>query len=77
MPGVSAHPLGATAAAIVRDDLSRLSPGRYLNDSIIEVGLNLWLIELEQTNPALAESIHIFTPFFIKKLDPGNGTDIW
>ncbi|KAF5369360.1 hypothetical protein D9758_002595 [Tetrapyrgos nigripes] len=53
---------------ITNADLSRLEPGEYLNDTLIEFGLRLWHRELEETDPDLAKRIHIFNSFFYKKL---------
>ncbi|KAJ7796193.1 hypothetical protein B0H14DRAFT_2916326 [Mycena olivaceomarginata] len=44
-------------------------PGEFLNDTLIEFGLKLWLQDLEKENPELVKQIHVFSSFFYKKLD--------
>lgn len=64
------YPPGVPGAVnITNGDLARLQPGEFLNDTLIEFGLKLWLKELEQTNPTLASQIHVFNSFFYKKLN--------
>lgn len=69
---------------ITRGDFERLQPGKYLNDTLIEFGLKyvltdcrvsladfirrLWLSDLRDRNPELANQIHLFSSFFYKKL---------
>ncbi|OCH91910.1 cysteine proteinase [Obba rivulosa] len=65
-------PQGAGAVNITRGDLKRLQPDQYLNDTLIEFGLKLWLNDLRNTNPVLAEQIHVFSSFFYKKLNVKN-----
>ncbi|KAJ7600472.1 hypothetical protein C8J56DRAFT_910342 [Mycena floridula] len=60
------------AVPITNADLARLDPGEFLNDTLIEFGLKLWLKELETENPELAKQIHIFNSFFYKKLNKKN-----
>ncbi|KAH7914279.1 hypothetical protein BJ138DRAFT_1098802 [Hygrophoropsis aurantiaca] len=61
-------PTGTGALNIMRTDLNRLQPGEFLNDTLIEFGLKLWLSELRENNPTLADQIHVFSSFFYKKL---------
>ncbi|KAF9649915.1 cysteine proteinase, partial [Thelephora ganbajun] len=56
------------AVNITRGDLERLQPGKYLNDTLIEFGLKLWLNDLRDCDPELADQIHLFSSFFYKKL---------
>ncbi|KAF7346574.1 hypothetical protein MSAN_01885500 [Mycena sanguinolenta] len=64
------YPQGQTGAVnITNGDLSRLAPGEFLNDTLIEFGLKLWLHDLEKENPELVKQIHVFSSFFYKKLD--------
>ncbi|KAI0926679.1 hypothetical protein AcV5_007405 [Taiwanofungus camphoratus] len=65
-------PSGAGAININRSDIKRLQPGQYLNDTLIEFGLKLWLADLRQNNPELAEQVHVFSSFFYKKLNVKN-----
>ncbi|KAH9480523.1 Ubiquitin-like-specific protease 2 [Psilocybe cubensis] len=65
------YPPGPGAVNINISDLNRLEPGEYLNDTLIEFGLKLWLNKLETKNPQLAHQIHIFNSFFYKKLNQG------
>ncbi|KAJ7643968.1 hypothetical protein FB45DRAFT_896539 [Roridomyces roridus] len=63
------YPPGQTGAVnVTNGDVLRLSPGEFLNDTLIEFGLKLWLQELEKTNPELVKQIHVFSSFFYKKL---------
>ncbi|KAJ7505111.1 hypothetical protein B0H11DRAFT_1976828 [Mycena galericulata] len=63
------YPPGQTGAVnITNGDVTRLAPGEFLNDTLIEFGLKLWLQELERTNPELVKQIHVFSSFFYKKL---------
>lgn len=61
-------PSGTGALNIMKSDLARLGPSEFLNDTLIEFGLKLWLSELREKNKALADDIHIFSSFFYKKL---------
>ncbi|KAJ2935153.1 hypothetical protein H1R20_g1949, partial [Candolleomyces eurysporus] len=54
---------------ITRGDVARLQPGEFLNDTLIEFGLKLWLKNLEEKNPELAKQVHVFSSFFYKKLN--------
>ncbi len=60
---------GTGAVRVTRGDVNRLAPGQSLNDTLIEYGLKLWLNDLGQSNPELADQIHIFSSFFYKKLN--------
>ncbi|EJD34438.1 hypothetical protein AURDEDRAFT_23507, partial [Auricularia subglabra TFB-10046 SS5] len=59
---------GPTGLNISLDDLRRLRPGTFLNDTIIEFGLRYWISHLRRTKPEIAEGIHVFSSFFYKKL---------
>ncbi|KAI0695754.1 hypothetical protein C8T65DRAFT_584023, partial [Cerioporus squamosus] len=59
---------GTGAVNVTRGDLKRLDPGQYLNDTIIEFGLKVWLEGLRKDQPELAEQVHVFNSFFYKKL---------
>ncbi|KAF7365017.1 hypothetical protein MVEN_00372800 [Mycena venus] len=64
------YPPGQTGAVnITNGDVSRLVPGEFLNDTLIEFGLKLWLQDLGKENPELVKQIHVFSSFFYKKLD--------
>ncbi|KDR82684.1 hypothetical protein GALMADRAFT_238172 [Galerina marginata CBS 339.88] len=64
------YPQGNPGAVnITYGDFRRLEPGEFLNDTLIEFGLKLWLKGLEKTNPELAGQIHVFNSFFYKKLN--------
>lgn len=65
-------PGGPGALNIMRSDLKRLEPEEYLNDTLIEFGLKLWLNELRERDPLLADQIHVFSSFFYKKLNTKN-----
>ncbi|KZT44416.1 cysteine proteinase [Sistotremastrum suecicum HHB10207 ss-3] len=62
-------PSGPGALNINRGLLKRLEAGEYLNDTLIEFGLKLWHNNIRAENPDLAEQIHVFSPFFFKKLN--------
>ncbi|CAE6443039.1 unnamed protein product [Rhizoctonia solani] len=70
---VLVHPTGAGSVTINRGELARLEPGEFLNDTLIELGLKMWLNDLRLKDPALVDQIHIFSSFFFKKLDAGRG----
>ncbi|KAJ3731292.1 hypothetical protein DFJ43DRAFT_1155796 [Lentinula guzmanii] len=70
---LSYPPDAATGAVkITNGDYSRLLPDEYLNDTLIEFGLKLWLHELAMVDPELANQVHIFSSFFYKKLNKKN-----
>jgi hypothetical protein len=56
-------------------DLNRLRPHEFLNDTLIEFGLKLWLSDLKKQKPDLAEQIHVFSSFFYKKLNNKKSLD--
>ncbi|KAJ8481297.1 hypothetical protein ONZ45_g15353 [Pleurotus djamor] len=56
------------AVPVRRADLDRLKDGRFLNDTLIEFGLKLWLCDLEASQPDLAKDVAILSPFFFTKL---------
>ncbi|TFK52193.1 hypothetical protein OE88DRAFT_1628255, partial [Heliocybe sulcata] len=62
-------PTGTGAVNITMSDLWRLRPGEFLNDTLIEFGLKLWLNELRGADPELADQVHVFSSFFYKKLN--------
>ncbi|KAJ7195469.1 hypothetical protein GGX14DRAFT_474847 [Mycena pura] len=62
----------AGAVNITNSDLTRLAPGEFLNDTLIEFGLKLWLQGLEKDHPELVKQIHVFSSFFYKKLNKKN-----
>ncbi|KAI0647692.1 hypothetical protein C8Q79DRAFT_906682, partial [Trametes meyenii] len=62
-------PSGTGAVNITRGDLKRLDSGQYLNDTLIEFGLKVWLNNLRAEQPVLAEQVHVFNSFFYKKLN--------
>ncbi|KAJ7758160.1 hypothetical protein DFH07DRAFT_456883 [Mycena maculata] len=67
------YPPNQTGAVnITNGDVNRLSPGEFLNDTLIEFGLKLWLQDLEKENPELVKQIHVFSSFFYKKLNKKN-----
>ncbi|KAK7690319.1 hypothetical protein QCA50_006976 [Cerrena zonata] len=67
------YPFSGTGAVnINKGDLRRLRPGEYLNDTLIEFGLKLWLEGVRQDNPTLADQIHVFNSFFYKKISVRN-----
>ncbi|KZP31525.1 hypothetical protein FIBSPDRAFT_883297 [Athelia psychrophila] len=61
-------PNGTGAINITQSDFRRLDEGEYLNDTLIEFGLKLWLDDVRKSDPMLADSIHVFSSFFYKKL---------
>ncbi|KAG2112317.1 uncharacterized protein F5147DRAFT_684639 [Suillus discolor] len=68
-------PSGPGALNIMGSDLNRLRPHEFLNDTLIEFGLKLWLADLKEQNPDLAEQIHVFSSFFYKKLNNKKSLD--
>ncbi|KAJ7625377.1 hypothetical protein DFH06DRAFT_1229348 [Mycena polygramma] len=67
------YPPGQTGAVnITNGDVTRLAPGEFLNDTLIEFGLKLWLQDLERKDPELVKQIHVFSSFFYKKLNKKN-----
>ncbi|KAJ6525275.1 hypothetical protein DFH09DRAFT_996177 [Mycena vulgaris] len=63
------------AVNITNADLTRLAPGEFLNDTLIEFGLKLWLQQLEKDDPELVKQIHVFSSFFYKKLNKENALE--
>lgn len=64
------YPQGVTGAVnITNADFRRLQPGEFLNDTLIEFGLKLWLRKLEESSPEVANQVHVFSSFFYKKLN--------
>ncbi|KZV59976.1 cysteine proteinase [Peniophora sp. CONT] len=53
---------------ITNANLARLAPGDYLNDSLIDFGLNHWMDGLRTQQPDLAKNIHVFSSFFYTRL---------
>ncbi|CAE7124037.1 unnamed protein product [Rhizoctonia solani] len=70
---VLVHPTGTGSVTINRGELARLEPGEFLNDTLIELGLKMWLNDLRVDDPTVVDQIHIFSSFFFKKLDAGRG----
>ncbi|TFY72834.1 hypothetical protein EVG20_g175 [Dentipellis fragilis] len=67
------YPLtGPGAVNITNAELGRLRPLEFLNDTLIEFGLKLWLNDLRETRPELADQIHVFSSFFYKKISTKN-----
>ncbi|CCM02457.1 uncharacterized protein FIBRA_04556 [Fibroporia radiculosa] len=62
-------PTGPGAINIYKSDLKRLDEGSYLNDTLIEFGLKLWLADLKADDPSFAEQVHVFSSFFYKKIN--------
>ncbi|KAG9315733.1 hypothetical protein JVU11DRAFT_3380 [Chiua virens] len=65
-------PTGTGVLSVMQSDLRRLQPEEYLNDTLIEFGLKLWLNDLRQKDPSFADQIHVFSSFFYKKLNRKN-----
>ncbi|KAI9465452.1 hypothetical protein BJY52DRAFT_1244097 [Lactarius psammicola] len=65
---ILAYRSGTGSLNITNGDVSRLKPGEFLNDTLIEFGLKLWLADLHESNPELAGQVHVFSSFFYKKL---------
>ncbi|KAH9065375.1 hypothetical protein EDB87DRAFT_1555576, partial [Lactarius vividus] len=65
---ILAYRSGAGSLNITNGDVSRLKPGEFLNDTLIEFGLKLWLADLHESDPELATQVHVFSSFFYKKL---------
>ncbi|KAH8825056.1 hypothetical protein DL96DRAFT_1611802, partial [Flagelloscypha sp. PMI_526] len=57
------------AVNITNGDVDRLQDGEFLNDTLIEFSLKLWLKKLEESDPELAKQVHVFSSFFYKKLN--------
>ncbi|KAJ7677458.1 hypothetical protein B0H17DRAFT_944862, partial [Mycena rosella] len=70
------YPPGQTGAVnITNGDVTRLAPGEFLNDTLVEFGLKLWLQDLEKENPEVVKRIHVFSSFFYKKLNKKNAQE--
>ncbi|KAF9497731.1 cysteine proteinase [Pleurotus eryngii] len=70
------YPPNTTGAVTIKNsDLERLRPGEFLNDTLIEFGLKLWLKDLEESHPELAKDVYVFSSFFYKKLKVRNVED--
>lgn len=67
----SSPPPGLSGMHILIKDIARLSPNRFLNDTLIECGLKLWHAELRERSATLADEVHLFSPFFFEKLQQG------
>ncbi|KAG8720232.1 hypothetical protein FRC08_000797 [Ceratobasidium sp. 394] len=71
---VLVYPAGKPGAVtLYRKDVHRLAPEKWLNDSLVELGLKIWLSDLSARDPRLADDLHVFNSFFYKKLDNGLG----
>ncbi|KAH0586387.1 hypothetical protein H2248_007625 [Termitomyces sp. 'cryptogamus'] len=67
------YPQGVPGAVYIKNsDHRRLRPGEFLNDTLIEFGLKLWLNRLQESNPELASQVHVFSSFFYHLLDNKN-----
>ncbi|KII86918.1 hypothetical protein PLICRDRAFT_273907 [Plicaturopsis crispa FD-325 SS-3] len=62
-------PVGTGAINITRAEINRLEPNEFLNDTLIEFGLKLWLNDLREKDPEFADQVHVFSSFFYKKLN--------
>ncbi|ORY01762.1 hypothetical protein K493DRAFT_209170, partial [Basidiobolus meristosporus CBS 931.73] len=56
------------ALSITNDDVSRLSEGEFLNDTLVEFYMRYMQNELTRKNPMLANKVHFFNPFFYHRL---------
>ncbi|KAJ7898780.1 hypothetical protein B0H13DRAFT_1623012 [Mycena leptocephala] len=63
LPRILVYPVSVTWR-----DWNRLEPDQYLNDSIMELGIQLWLMDLKKKDPNLVDQVHIFNTFFFKLL---------
>ncbi|KIK14803.1 hypothetical protein PISMIDRAFT_116379, partial [Pisolithus microcarpus 441] len=63
--------IGASTLHIQYKDLEWLAPKEWLNDTIIEFGLSLWMNKLKMMDPHVAHCMHIFSPFFYTKFRSG------
>ncbi|KIK52808.1 hypothetical protein GYMLUDRAFT_250936 [Collybiopsis luxurians FD-317 M1] len=59
----------------IQADFDRLEPRCFLNDNIIELGLEFWKEDLQGTNHELLNQIYIFGTFFFDKF--GTGPSHW
>ncbi|KAF8526112.1 hypothetical protein JB92DRAFT_2700765, partial [Gautieria morchelliformis] len=60
---------GTGAVNVTNGDLKRLEPGEFLNDTLIELGLKLWLHDLRVHRPEFADQVHVFSSFFYTQLN--------
>ncbi|PWN42457.1 hypothetical protein IE81DRAFT_290166 [Ceraceosorus guamensis] len=56
------------AVDVYNEDIAKLAEGEFLNDTIIELGLKVLHEEIRKRDSELADSIHIFSSFFYKRL---------
>ncbi|KAK9767121.1 hypothetical protein K7432_003313 [Basidiobolus ranarum] len=56
------------ALAVTSDDVSRLSEGEFLNDTLVEFYMRYIQNDLSKKNPTLADRVHFFNPFFYHRL---------
>ncbi|KAF8340540.1 uncharacterized protein EI90DRAFT_2906174, partial [Cantharellus anzutake] len=61
-------PTGKGAIEITAGDYRRLEPDEYFNDTLIEFGMKRAFHRMQETNPTLAEQVHLFNSFFYGKL---------
>ncbi|EIM83607.1 cysteine proteinase [Stereum hirsutum FP-91666 SS1] len=57
------------ASHIYSKDLRRLTPGEFLNDELIELGLKFARSDLQIRRPGALDRIHFFNTFFYTKVD--------
>ncbi|KAJ7505034.1 hypothetical protein B0H11DRAFT_2221217 [Mycena galericulata] len=73
---ILAYRSGKRGINLTKGDWLRLLPNRFLNDSIIELGLTFWLEDLQKQDPKLAAEIYVFSPFFFTKLNRTSYKDV-
>ncbi|ORX62170.1 hypothetical protein DM01DRAFT_253258, partial [Hesseltinella vesiculosa] len=66
------------SVTVSQDDMKRLEPEQYLNDTIIEAYLRIINNTSEPNISHTAQDTHIFSPFFYTRLTQGviNNTNI-
>ncbi|KAJ7440092.1 hypothetical protein B0H11DRAFT_2253250 [Mycena galericulata] len=73
---ILAYRSGKRGINLTKGDWLRLLPTRFLNDSIIELGLTFWVEDLQKQDPKLAAEIYVFSPFFFTKLNRTSYKDV-
>ncbi|KAI9443257.1 hypothetical protein H4582DRAFT_2072322 [Lactarius indigo] len=58
---ILAYRSGAGSLNITNGDVSRLKPGEFLNDTLIEFGLKLWLADLHEKQPRAGGASPLFS----------------
>ncbi|KAF8309452.1 uncharacterized protein EI90DRAFT_3105158 [Cantharellus anzutake] len=61
-------PTGLGGIEITARDYNRLEPGEFFNDTLVEFGTMRAFHKMQETNPTLAEQVHLFSSFFYSKL---------